>query len=173
MDSILASRPAALSSILGVPNFFQKELALPRFINSALLREWTVQSLIVDRTQLVLVSGKLVLQKDYDGKTTPCRFLRSYSSAPNEFLPHWCHWTQLTQSKVIGKNERSFIDFFFGVLWRSRLVQVQLLLYFFVARQFRNRNVFCSPLFKRKFDFFHFNFFGKTFDPSHQRGTKT
>ena len=88
MDSILASRPVALGSILGVPNFVEKDLALPRFINSALLRERTVQSLIVDRTQLVLVSGKLVLQKYYDGKTTPCRFLRSYSIAPTEFLPH-------------------------------------------------------------------------------------
>ena len=38
---------------------------LPRFIDSALLREreWKVRSLIVDRTHLVLVSGKLVLQK--------------------------------------------------------------------------------------------------------------
>ena len=34
-----------------------------RFNDSALLREWTVQSLIVVRTHLVLVSGKLVLQK--------------------------------------------------------------------------------------------------------------
>ena len=33
-------------------------------INSALLREWTVQkSLIVDRTHLALAHGKLVLQK--------------------------------------------------------------------------------------------------------------
>ena len=44
MDSILASRPAALGSILGVPEFFQNSL-LPRFIGSALLREETVQSL--------------------------------------------------------------------------------------------------------------------------------
>ena len=36
---------------------------LLRFIDSALLREWAVQSLIVDKTHLVLVSGKLVLQK--------------------------------------------------------------------------------------------------------------
>ena len=36
---------------------------LPRLIDSALLREWTVQSLIVDRTHLVQASGKLVLQK--------------------------------------------------------------------------------------------------------------
>ena len=32
-------------------------LMLLRFIDSPLLREWTVQSLIVDRTHLVLVSG--------------------------------------------------------------------------------------------------------------------
>ena len=33
-------------------------------MTAALLREWTVQkSLIVDQTHLVLVSGKLVLQK--------------------------------------------------------------------------------------------------------------
>ena len=36
---------------------------LLRFIDSPLLREWRVQSLIVDRTHLILVSGKLVLQK--------------------------------------------------------------------------------------------------------------
>ena len=36
---------------------------LLRFNDSALLREWTVQSLIVVPTHLVLVSGKLVLQK--------------------------------------------------------------------------------------------------------------
>ena len=36
---------------------------LPRLIDSALLREWTVQRLIVDRTHLVQASGKLVLQK--------------------------------------------------------------------------------------------------------------
>ena len=38
-------------------------MMLLRLIDSALLREWTVQSLIVDRTHLVLVRGKLVLQK--------------------------------------------------------------------------------------------------------------
>ena len=36
---------------------------LLRFIDSTLLREWTVQSLIVDQTHQVLVSGMLVLQK--------------------------------------------------------------------------------------------------------------
>ena len=44
--------------------FSKKNYMLPRFIDSALLREsgqW--KSLIVDRTHLVLVSGKLVLQK--------------------------------------------------------------------------------------------------------------
>ena len=45
------------------PRFFRNFLMLLRFIDSALLREWTVQSLIVDQTHLVLVSGKLVLQK--------------------------------------------------------------------------------------------------------------
>ena len=63
--SSLASRPAALGSILGVPNFFQKKnLMLSRFIDPALLRQRIVQSLIVDETHLVLVSGKLVLQKE-------------------------------------------------------------------------------------------------------------
>ena len=38
---------------------------LRRFNDSALLREWTEQSLIVVRTHLVLVSGKLVLQKTF------------------------------------------------------------------------------------------------------------
>ena len=60
MESILALHPAAQGLILGVP----EDLFLLRFIVSALLREWTVQSLIVDRTHLVLVCGKLVLQKN-------------------------------------------------------------------------------------------------------------
>ena len=53
VDSNLASYQAASGSILGVP----------RLINSELLREWTVQSLVVDPTHLVLVNGKLVQQK--------------------------------------------------------------------------------------------------------------
>ena len=65
MFSILASRSAALGSILGVPNFFQKKnLMLSRFIDHTLFRQRIVQSLIVDETHLVLVSGKLVLQKE-------------------------------------------------------------------------------------------------------------
>ena len=36
---------------------------LLRFNDSALLKEWTVQSLIVVQIHLVPVSGKLVLQK--------------------------------------------------------------------------------------------------------------
>ena len=40
VDNILASHPATLDLILGVTN-----LMLPRFINSALLREFTVQSI--------------------------------------------------------------------------------------------------------------------------------
>ena len=37
-------------------------------MTAALLREWTVQkSLIVDQTNLVLVCGKLVLQKKTEG----------------------------------------------------------------------------------------------------------
>ena len=36
---------------------------LPRIIKSALLRDWTEQSLIVDRTNVVLVSGKQESQK--------------------------------------------------------------------------------------------------------------
>ena len=58
VKSILASHLAAPVLILGVFN-----LMMPRFIDRPLLREWTVQSLIVDQTHLVLVSGKLVLQK--------------------------------------------------------------------------------------------------------------
>ena len=38
LESILASRPAALGSILGVHEFFQSSM-LPRFIDSALLSE--------------------------------------------------------------------------------------------------------------------------------------
>ena len=43
VDGILASSPG---SILGVPEFFQSSM-LPRFIDSALLREseWTVQKI--------------------------------------------------------------------------------------------------------------------------------
>ena len=39
VDSDLASYPAAPGSILGVPKFFQRNLMLSGFINSALLRE--------------------------------------------------------------------------------------------------------------------------------------
>ena len=53
VDGNLASYQAAPGSILGVP----------RFISSELLRKWTVQSLVVDPTHLVLVSGKLEQQK--------------------------------------------------------------------------------------------------------------
>ena len=60
MESVLALHPAAQGLIPGVPG----DLFLLSFIVSALLREWTVQSLIVDRTHLVLVCGKLVLQKN-------------------------------------------------------------------------------------------------------------
>ena len=42
---------------------FLKFFYVAEIIDSALLREWTVQSLIADRTHLVLVSGKLVQQK--------------------------------------------------------------------------------------------------------------
>ena len=38
-------------------------MMLPRLIDSALLREWTVQSFIVHQTILVLASGMVVLQK--------------------------------------------------------------------------------------------------------------
>ena len=62
--SVLAFRPAAMGSILSVPDFFQKkDSMLPRIIHKSLLREGAVQSLIVDQTYLVLVSGKLILQK--------------------------------------------------------------------------------------------------------------
>ena len=47
---------------------------LLRFISCALHRVWTVQSLIVDRTHLVLVSGKLVLQN----KTTSVKLFSLY-----------------------------------------------------------------------------------------------
>ena len=45
------------------PRFFRNFLMLLRFNDSALLWEWTVQSLKVVRTHLVLISGRLVLQK--------------------------------------------------------------------------------------------------------------
>ena len=65
--SIRASRPAAPGSILGIPDFFTNSM-LTRFNDSTLLREWTVQSLIVARTHPVLVSGKLELQKRHKAK---------------------------------------------------------------------------------------------------------
>ena len=67
-DSIIAASPAALGSNLGVPQLIQKKNStLLRLIDSTLLREreieWTVQSLVVDETHLVLFSAELVLQK--------------------------------------------------------------------------------------------------------------
>ena len=49
---------------------------LPRFIDRALLREWTMQSLIVDQTHLALFCNKIVVQKSYhelkfETRTTP------------------------------------------------------------------------------------------------------
>ena len=59
----LASRPAALGSVLGIPKIFKEKSMLQIFNNSTLLREWTVKGLMVDRTHIVLVSVKLVLQE--------------------------------------------------------------------------------------------------------------
>ena len=63
MDSILASHPAAPGSILGVPKIFSEKIldVVEIYRQRALLRQWTVQSLIVDRTHPVLV--RAVLQK--------------------------------------------------------------------------------------------------------------
>ena len=64
MDSILASRPAAPGLILGVPKIFSDKIldVIEIYRQRALLRQWTVHSLIVDRTHPVLVSA--VLQKN-------------------------------------------------------------------------------------------------------------
>ena len=60
MDSILfllLAQPLRVR-FSAFPNFFKKIISmLPRFIDSALLREWTSQ---LDRTHLVLVGGKLL-----------------------------------------------------------------------------------------------------------------
>ena len=56
MDRVLASRPAALGSILIIPEFFWTHLSTAQ----------TVQSLVVNQTHLLLVSGQLVLQKKLD-----------------------------------------------------------------------------------------------------------
>ena len=63
MDSILASRPAAPGLILGIPKIFSEKIldVVEIYRQRALLRQWTVQSLIVDRTHPVLV--RAVLQK--------------------------------------------------------------------------------------------------------------
>ena len=57
MDSILGSRPAAPGSILGIPKIFSVKIldVVEIHQQGALLRQWPVQSLIVDRTHPVLV----------------------------------------------------------------------------------------------------------------------
>ena len=62
LGGVRASHPAGPGSILSVPKIFSEflDVALMRFNDSVLLREWTVQSLIVVRTHLVLVSGKKI-----------------------------------------------------------------------------------------------------------------
>ena len=59
VDSTSNFSPSIPGSTLGVPNFV-KNLIRPRFINCTQL----VQILIADPTNLVLVSGKLALQKN-------------------------------------------------------------------------------------------------------------
>ena len=68
MDSILASRPAAPGSIIGVPKIFSEKFldVIEIYRQRALLRQWTVQSLIVDQTHPVLV--RAVLQKKFNEK---------------------------------------------------------------------------------------------------------
>ena len=63
--SIHASHPDVVGLILNIPNFIQsKNSMLLRFINSGTtLRVGSSKSLIVDWIHLVLVCGKLVLQK--------------------------------------------------------------------------------------------------------------
>ena len=63
MDSILVSRPATPGSILSVPKIFSDEIldVVEIYRQRALLRQWTVQSFIVDGTHPVLV--RTVLQK--------------------------------------------------------------------------------------------------------------
>ena len=51
---------------------------LLRFNDSALLREWTVQSFLVVQTHLVLISGKLVLLKRGLFQKKVFRVLRSF-----------------------------------------------------------------------------------------------
>ena len=57
VDSILASRPVALGSILGPPKIFSEKIldVVEIYQQRALLRQWTVQTLIVERTHPVLV----------------------------------------------------------------------------------------------------------------------
>ena len=59
---VLLTQPARVR-FLAFSRFFENFLMLLRLYISALLREWTVQSLIFAQTHLVRVSGKLVLQK--------------------------------------------------------------------------------------------------------------
>ena len=69
MDSILASNPAAPGSIPGDPEFFsekffwEKEIVDVAKVNRQQCCSGQQRLNYVDRTHLVLASGKLVLQK--------------------------------------------------------------------------------------------------------------
>ena len=78
MDSILASHPAAPGSILGVPKIFSDLDVVEIYRQRALLRQWTVQSLIVDRTHPVLV--RAVLQKKKKKKNNVIIFIKFWSA---------------------------------------------------------------------------------------------
>ena len=123
MDSVLASHPAALGSILGVPkdSFFTEiwSLILLRLIDSALFREWTVQGLIVDRTHLVLVSVKLILQKRQQPRNyhPPIFYRRSSSVDLNIYkLPHFHPKVDKNLTEYVKLMQRAHTFFKFKVL---------------------------------------------------------
>ena len=82
----LAQKP--MGSIITCSHNFSN-LMLPRFINRVLLGEWTEQSLIVDQTHPVLVSGKLVLQKDKRIEIQAQRYLQWPASGPSGSRSSW------------------------------------------------------------------------------------
>ena len=99
VDSILASRPAAPGSILCVPKIFL-ELSwkildvVEIYQQRALLRQWTVQSLIVDRTHPALV--RAVLQK------------RRLNWNPSEIIQAFLPKVQIVQN-YFNKNKLRFL----------------------------------------------------------------
>ena len=120
--SIRASRPAAPGSILGIPDFFTNSM-LTRFNDSTLLREWTVQSLIVARTHPLLVSGKIELQKrdTKRNKREVCQLVEVWEkTTKTSFLDGWgCRYSNFLRcvSPNLGVTDDAVS--FYCRLWKT------------------------------------------------------